>query len=390
MSRNSINLIQNIFETNTDIFAQIINHEGVIVYANKNFKERLKLNSTEDYSKNYLNDFHDSINPIEIKKIKDVLQTQEAITFETVIKNQNFKFIVTPHLTSSNEIKFITIIGFVFHTGEDSVVELKSSINSITKQNSDLLELIEKLSLQNIELTKTNNSLTEELINKDKFFSILSHDLRGQMGNMINSSDLIVESFDQLDIADVKNIVSILNKSIKKNYSLLDNLLIWASFERGKINMNLELIKINDVIKNSLENLSTEISKKNITMVNNVTNDIFARCDLKYMELVFNNILSNAIKFSYSSGKVQISNNNTDDEFTEIIITDSGTGMDEETRNNLFKIDKIHSNYGTKKETGSGMGLLVAKRIIDEIGGELKITTEHNNGTDVHIYCKKR
>jgi len=390
MSQNLINLIQNLFETSTDVLAQIINRDGAIVYANKNFVERLKLNSTEDYSKNYFNDFSDFLNPIEIEKIKVVLQTQKAITFETVIKNQNYKFIVSPHLTSSKEIEFITIIGFVFHTVEDSVVELKSSINSINKQNSDLLELIEKLSLQNIELTKANNLLTEELINKDKFFSILSHDLRGQMGNMINSSDLIVESFDQLDIADVKNIVGMLNKSIRKNYSLLDNLLIWASFERRKINMNLELIKINDVINNSLESLSDEISKKSITMVNNVTNDIFARCDLKYIELVFNNILSNAIKFSYSGGKVEISNNTENDKLTEIIIIDSGTGMDEETCNNLFKIDKIHSNYGTEKETGSGMGLLVAKKIIDEIGGELKITTEHHLGTTVQIYCKKR
>jgi len=390
MSQNLINLIQNLFETSTDVLAQIINRDGAIVYANKNFEERLKLNSTEDYSKNHLNDFSDFLNPIEIEKIKVVLQTQKAITFETVIKNQNYKFIVSPHLTSSKEIEFITIIGYVFHTVEDSDVELKSSINSINKQNSDLLELIEKLSLQNIELTKANNSLSEELINKDKFFSILSHDLRGQMGNMINSSDLIVESFDQLDIADVKNIIGILNKSIRKNYSLLDNLLIWASFERGKINMNLELIKINDVINNSLESLSDEISKKSITMVNNVTNDIFARCDLKYMELVFKNILSNAIKFSYSGGKVEISNNTKNDKLTEIIIIDSGTGMDEETCNNLFKIDKIHSNYGTEKETGSGMGLLVAKKIIDEIGGELKITTEHHLGTTVQIYCKKR
>jgi len=390
MSRNSISLIQNIFETSTDIFAQIINHDGVIVYANKNFKERLKLNSTEDYSKNYLNDFHDSINPIEIKKIKVVLQTQKAITFETVIKNQNYKFIVSPHLTSGKEIEFITIIGFVFNTTENSVVELKSSNTSINKQNSDLLELIEKLSLQNIELTKTNNLLSEELTNKDKFFSILSHDLRGQMGNMINSSDLIVESFDQLEIADVKNIVGILNKSIRKNYSLLDNLLIWTSFERGKINLNLEFIKITDVMKNSLENLSDAISKKNITIVNSLSNDIFARCDLKYMELVFNNVLSNAIKYSYSGGKVEISNNTSNNKLTEIIITDSGTGMDKETLNNLFKIDKIHSNFGTEKETGSGMGLLVVKKIIDEIGGKLKITTEHHQGTTVQIYCKNR
>lgn len=390
MSQNLINLIKNIFNDNTDVFAQIINAEGIIVYANKNVEDRLKLNSSEDYLKNYFNDFINLINPIEIEKIKDVLQTQRTITFETVIKNQTYKFIVTPHLTSSKEIEFISIIGVIFNTVEDSVVELKLNINSINKQNSDLLELIEKLSLQNIELTKTNNSLTDELIKKDKFFSILSHDLRGQIGNMINSSDLIVESFDQLDTADVKNIVSILNKSIRKNYNLLDNLLLWASFERGKIKLNIELIKLHDVVENSLENLSDKISKKNIEIVNSVSNDIFALCDLNYMELVCNNILSNAIKYSYPGGRVEISNGSVDDELAEIIITDSGVGMDDETYNNLLKIDNIHSNYGTEKETGSGMGLLVTKKIIDEIGGKLKITTKQNHGTTVQIYSKKR
>lgn len=390
MSQNLINLIKEIFDRSADVLAQIINRDGIIIYANKNVKKRLKLNSTEDYSKNYLNDFHDSINPIEIKKINDVLQKQKEITFETVIKNQNYKFIVTPHFASSKEIEFITIIGFLYNTVEDSIVELKSNINSMNQQNSDLLELIEELSLQNIDLTKTNNSLTDELIKKDKFFSILSHDLRGQMGNMINSSDLIVESFDQLDTSDVKNIVGILNKSIRKNYHLLDNLLIWASFERGKIKLNIELIKLRDVIENSLENLSDKISKKNIEIVNSVSNDIFARCDLKYMEVVFNNILSNTIKFSYSGGRVKISNGSVDDELAEIIITDDGVGMDDEAYNNLFKIDNIHSNYGTEKETGSGIGLLVTKKIIDEIGGKLKIATKHNHGTTVEIYCKKR
>lgn len=390
MSQNLLNLIKNIFNDNKDAFAQIINAEGIIVYANKNVEDRLKLKSSEDYLKNYFNDFLDLINPIEIEKIKGALQTQKTITFETVISNQNCKFIVTPHFASSKEIEFITIIGFLCNSVEDSIVELKLNINSMNQQNSDLLELIEKLSLQNIELTKTNNTLTEELVKKDKFFSILSHDLRGQIGNMINSSDLIVESFDQLDTEDVKNIVGILNKSIRKNYHLLDNLLLWASFERGKIQLKIELIKLHDVIENSLKSLSDKISMKNIEMVNNVSNNIFARCDLKYMEVVFSNILSNAIKFSYSGGIVEISNGSADDELSEIIITDSGAGMDDEEYNNLFRIDNIHSNYGTEKETGSGMGLLVTKKIIDEIGGKLKITTRDNHGTTVQIYCKKR
>lgn len=390
MPQNLLKLVKNIFDSSTDVFAQIINREGIIVYANKNFEERLKLKSAEDYSKNYFDDFLNYLNPIEIEKVKNVLKTRKSVTFETVIKNQNYKLIVTPHLTSGKEIEFITIIGFIFNSVEDSVVELKSSINSINKQNSDLLELIEKLSLQNIELTKTNNSLNDELKKKDKFFSILSHDLRGQIGNMINSSDLIVESFDQLESDDIKNIVGILNKSIRKNFNLLDNLLLWASFERGKINLNIELIKLYDVIESSLESLSDKIKKKKIEIVNNVSNDIFVQCDLKYMELILSNILSNAVKFSYSGGKVAISNSTADDELDEIIITDTGVGMDEVAYNKLFKIDSIHSNYGTEKETGSGMGLLIVKKIIDEIGGKLKIITEHNHGTTVHIYFKKK
>ena len=390
MSHKLINNLQRIFNNSSDVFAQIINSEGVTVYANKNSEERLKLNSKEDYTKNYFNDFSELLNSIEIEKIKEVSRSQKSITYETLIKIQNYKFIVTPHLTSSKAVEFITIIGYPFNTPEDSAVELKSEINSLIKQNSDLLELIEKLSLHNIELTKKNNSLSEELINRDKFFSILSHDLRGQMGNMINSSDLIVNSFDQLDIGDVKNIVGMLNKSIKKNYNLLNNLLLWASFQGGKININVELIRLNDVIQSSIHSLENEIIKKKITIINKILKDTFIYCDLNYIEIAVTNILSNAIKFSYSSGKIEISDTNEDDAFTILIITDYGTGMDDNTYNDLFKIDKIHSNYGTEKETGNGMGLLVSGRIINEIDGKLKIITKPNHGTSVQIYTKKR
>jgi len=111
---------------------------------------------------------------------------------------------------------------------------------------------------------------------------------------------------------------------------------------------------------------------------------------LNYIEIAVTNILSNAIKFSYSNGKIEISDTNEDNEFTILIITDYGTGMDDKTYNDLFKIDKIHSNYGTEKETGNGMGLLVSRRIINEIDGKLKIITKPNHGTSVQIYTKKR
>lgn len=391
MSKNlSYNIaIEDIFDKSSDVLSLIIDHHGFIIYANRGFSEILRLKPESEQPKNYFTDFSDNLNSMEIKKVKDVVKTRKDLTFETIIEEKVYKFIVTPKISSNNKVKFITIIGVSLNSDEESVVELKSNISGLNKQNNDLLELIEKLSLQNIDLAKTNDFLTDKLDKKDKFFSILSHDLRGQMGNMINSSDLLVESFDSLDTKDVKNIISMLNKSIHKNYNLLDDLLLWAYFERGKIKLNVELVKLNDIINNALESLTNDILKKNIQIINSVNYDIFALCDLKHMEIVLKKIISNAIKFSYSGNKIEISHNTTGDEFTEIIITDYGIGMDENTFNDLFQIDKIHSNYGTEKETGGGTGLLVAKRILDEIGGKLEIITESNQGTSVRIYCKK-
>lgn len=391
MSKNlSYNIaIEDIFDKSSDVLSLIIDHHGFIIYANRGFSEILRLKPESEQPKNYFTDFSDNLNSMEIKEVKDVVKTRKDLTFETIIEEKVYKFIVTPKISSNNKVKFITIIGVSLNSDEESVVELKSNISGLNKQNNDLLELIEKLSLQNIDLAKTNDFLTDKLDKKDKFFSILSHDLRGQMGNMINSSDLLVESFDSLDTKDVKNIISMLNKSIHKNYNLLDDLLLWAYFERGKIKLNVELVKLNDIINNALESLTNDILKKNIQIINSVNYDIFALCDLKHMEIVLKKIISNAIKFSYSGNKIEISHNTTGDEFTEIIITDYGIGMDENTFNDLFQIDKIHSNYGTEKETGGGTGLLVAKRILDEIGGKLEIITESNQGTSVRIYCKK-
>jgi len=391
MSNKSIytsTILQSIFGESPDIFSLIINHEGTIVSANKTFTERLNLKLLEKPSKNFINDFNDILNSVEIEKTKIVIKTLKPNSFDILIKNKNYRFILTPHLNSEKIVKCISIIGFPLLSDEETVVELKSTINSQNKQNSDLLELIEKLSLQNIDLAKTNDSLTEKLTNRDKFFSILSHDLRGQMGNMINGSDLLVESFDNLDINDQKNIVGMLNKSIRKNYNLLDNLLLWASFERGRISLNIEKVKLSRVVNDSLESLKNEISKKNIVIKNRINNDITANCDFKYMKLVIINILSNSIKFSFSGGTIEIYYNNENEKVIEIIITDQGIGMNNTKLNDLFKIDKIHSNYGTEKESGSGIGLLVAKKIIDELNGELNITTELNKGTSVQILIK--
>jgi len=381
--------IEDIFDKSSDVLSLIIDHNGFIIYTNKGFSEILSLKPEANQPKNYFTDFPDHLNSIEIKKVKDIVETQRTSSFETVIGEKVYKFIIIPKISSNSKVEFITIIGVPLNSNEESVVELKSNINGLNKQNADLLELIEKLSLQNIELTKTNDFLNDKLDKKDKFFSILSHDLRGQMGNMINSSDLLVESFDSLDTEDVKNIISMLNKSIHKNYNLLDDLLLWAYFERGKTKLNIELVKLNDIINNALESLTNDILKKNIKVNNNVSYDIFAVCDLKHMEIILKKIISNAIKFSYTGNKIDISHSTADDEYIEIIITDYGTGMDESTFNDLFQIDKIHSNYGTEKETGGGTGLLVAKRILDEIGGKLEIITEPSQGTSVRIYCKK-
>ncbi len=381
--------IEDILEKNIDILSLIIDTDGNIIFINKVFSDILKIVSKSIQSKNFFTDFTSIINTIDLKKIKETKKNRNATAFQTIINERIYKFIVTPKISSDKNVEIISIFGVPLNSDNESIRELKSNIGALNKQNNDLLELIEKLSLQNIELAKTNDKLNDKLDKKDKFFSIMSHDLRGQMGNMINSSDLLVESFDALDTKDVKNIINMLNKSIHKNFNLLDDLLLWAYFERGKIKLNFELVKLNDVINNALESLTNDILKKNIKIINNVNFDVYAVCDLKHIEIVLKKIISNAIKFSFSGNKVEISNDIIDDDFIEIIITDYGIGMDENTLNNLFQIDKIHSNYGTEKETGGGTGLLVAKRIMDEMNGKLEIVTEPNRGTTIRIQCKR-
>ncbi|MEN8191775.1 MAG: HAMP domain-containing sensor histidine kinase [Bacteroidota bacterium] len=381
--------IQDLFKDSTDILFTLIDAFGKTITANKACSKKLNRKSSENSSHNFFENCGEIFSQNKIEKIKNVIKTHKTIVFNSTIENNIYKFIVTPHLSSKKSLEFITIIGILIKSEEDTIVELKTTINSLNKQNDDLLELIEKLSLKNIEVEKINDYLTKELKKKDKFFSILSHDLRGQMGNMINSSDLLVHSFDDLDFTDIRSILRMLNKSIRKNYTLLDNLLLWASFERGKIQPKMERIKVYEAINNSLEDLQASMEKKAIIIHNNISNDIYVEADRKYLEIVFTNIISNSIKFSNPESEIEIEFKQNDGNFVEIIVIDHGIGFDEETLNNLFQIDHIHSNYGTEKETGSGMGLLIAERILTSMHGELKIITNIGEGTSASIYLKK-
>ncbi len=387
-SESYITSIKLFFEKNSKILFSISELNGDLIYANPTFLKFSKIDLDITSKFNFLkheNIFKEQLQSTKLAKAKEF---QKEIHFNLQLENELIRFILSTHFDEMNSLHFFTLVGIICENQEESNLEMRSTISSLNKQNSDLLELIEQLSLKNIELTKRNDEYKEELENKDKFFSILSHDLRGQIGNMINSSDLLLNSFDDLDFTDIRSILLMLNRSIHKNYSILDNLLLWASLEREKIELNPREFSIKNLINSVIENLKSEISKKKIVLNVEIRSDLQVLGDPKYIEIVMKNILSNAIKFSHKEQTIEISSKLKENLLSEIIISDSGIGMDSETKENLFKIDKIHSNYGTEKETGTGLGLLISQKIVNAHNGELNIMTSENGGTSVSILLK--
>ena len=380
--------IKNIFDGNSEILFAILQLNGDLVYANPTFLKISNIDPNVVSNYNFLeqeNELKEWLQSTTLTKNKEF---QKDTNYNIKLGKEVINFVLSYHFEKSTSLRFITLTGIKSENKNELDLELKSTISSLNKQNSDLLELIEQLSLKNIELTKRNDEYKEELDKKDEFFSILSHDLRGQIGNMINSSDLLLHSFDDLDFTDIRSILLMLNKSIHKNYSILDNLLLWASFERGKIKLNSKEFSVKNLLNNVIENLKSELSKKSIVVENKIEDDFQIFGDPKYIEIVLKNIISNAIKFSHKEQTIEISSKFSKNLLGEIIITDSGIGMNPETNENLFNINKIHSNYGTEKETGTGMGLLISKKIVDEHNGELNIITSESSGTSVSILLK--
>ena len=216
---------------------------------------------------------------------------------------------------------------------------------------------------------------------KDKLFSIIAHDLRSPFSAILGFSELLIDKTEDFDVAESEKYLGIINSSAKNMLILLDNLLNWAKAQTGQLSYKSEKINLSSMVQNIFE-ISTPIAKtKSISLNYNQTDDIEVYADVNMLNIVLRNLMCNAIKFTNSNGKIVIyalKNQNN----IEVTVSDNGVGMNEETLNQLFKIDSNITTAGTADEKGSGLGLILCKEFIEKQGGKIWVESELGKGSN--------
>jgi len=243
----------------------------------------------------------------------------------------------------------------------------------ITERKKDEQIIREK----NIELQQLNAQ-------KDKLFSIIAHDLRSPFNSFLGLTELMEKELFNMSLLEVQTLATDLNNSATNIYNLLTNLLEWSRLQQGLIGLMPDVLNLSRIVEQSIGILS-EVSKLKSIVINiDIPDDLTVLADPNMLQIILNNLLSNAIKFTPEKGNISISAKIIDN-LAEILIADSGIGMDEERISHLFRIDINVSRPGTNGEPSTGLGLCLCKEFVEKQGGEIWVESEVGKGSKFYF-----
>ena len=227
--------------------------------------------------------------------------------------------------------------------------------------------------------------LKEMIELKDQLFSMISHDLRSPFNSLLGFSEVLISDFDSLTQRDVKEYLKVINDSAKTLFSMTNNLLEYSRYQLGKFDFTPCFINVNDIVKNTVEHFDDRIKKKDIFIKKDIPDELAVYVDENMLNVILNNVISNAVKYSRVSGTIYISASKIseeDDETILISVKDEGIGINKENKKRITKRE-MFTTLGTSKEMGTGLGLLLLQDFMGECNGLLKILSEENKGTEV-------
>jgi PAS domain S-box-containing protein len=265
---------------------------------------------------------------------------------------------------------------------EENATKLAKAYDELEYQRQELESFSKKLEVQNRLLLESEEK--EKILNaqKDKFVSIISHDLRAPFTSILGYSEALLSTWDSIAVEEKKEFIGIINKSAKSQLELLDTLLQWSRLETGRVQVRPEVINMYQLAKNCVFNLSGIAQKKQISIVNSIPENINVLGDHLLLSQVIQNLISNSLKFTKSGGSITLfSNGKTENNYIMFKLIDTGIGMPESIRSKLFKIDSKVSRKGTSGEAGTGLGLIVCKEIIDLHDGSILVESKEGEGT---------
>lgn len=258
--------------------------------------------------------------------------------------------------------------------GQSYIIGIMIDITERKKQ----MEQLEKYTQ---ELSNLNSS-------KDKFFSIIAHDLRSPFNGLLGFSTVLLEELSELNAEEIKEYAGYIHTSAKTVYNLVDNLLQWSRIQTGRIEYQPIKIDLHEEVFKTLELLNSNAIAKRIKLINEIPMNSYVHADQNMLRSILQNLVSNGIKFTRPNGKIKISIK-AKNEFIEIEIADNGIGIETRDIVKLFRIDSQFSNLGTSHEEGTGLGLILSKELVEKNKGKIWVKSLAGKGTSFFFTLPK-
>ncbi|NUM72416.1 MAG: hypothetical protein HUU43_16345, partial [Ignavibacteriaceae bacterium] len=282
------------------------------------------------------------------------------------------------------------IAGFLVFTG--LAVSLEKYRNRIVKGRQEKLENL--IAERTLELKDVNESLQQEieirkqkeeelqLVNsqREKFFSIVTHDLKSPFFGLQGYSEILINDYQELTDEERLKFITEINEVSKSSYNLLENLLNWSRLQAGRMEFNPKHILLNTIVENVMRLFNQNAVTKNIALINKINEEIIVHADENMLNLILRNLIGNSIKFTPNGGAVAIYTTDSE-QGTVICVKDTGVGMSREAASRLFKVEHIQTTLGTEKEKGSGLGLLLCLEMVQKHGGTIRVESEPGEGS---------
>ena len=362
---------------NQELFYQKRLYEGIV----DNSSDAFGIMSTDgniDFISNSSNDLFGENKAVQLhKKASELVHKQDIARvkgkFDEAIKtgeSVNVEFRIT---NTGKQPKWV-------HTIANPISDNSGNVTKIMVYTRDIST--KKQEEQN--LIKSKDQLEELNAQKNRFFSILSHDLRGTIGTLASMLEFLKQRLPSLNEEELHEFLANINSSAQKSYKFLEDMLAWSKSQMSTTTLDQTSFDIGFAITEAKEPLIGMLEDKNLTLTIDVPADTLVFADRNMITTSIRNIVSNAIKFSEENDVITVSLLSRR-KFTTISISDNGVGIEEDRISSLFRIDKFQSTPGTKNETGTGLGLILCRDLIESNGGSINIKSEVNKGTRVII-----
>ncbi|MFH0999442.1 MAG: ATP-binding protein, partial [Bacteroidota bacterium] len=353
------------FKSSEEKFKNFIQHSPDIIYKFSNLKGTLFLSDSVQAILGYspeeiLNNsflWNNSIHP------DDKMAVQKAIKDHEKGADYNIEYRIK---TKSGKWVWLQDY-FMYKSQIDDEIFIEGHAADITKRKEAELDL--KESEQKLKILNSD---------KNRFISILGHDLRSPFIAIIGFVELLLEGIHNKDMEEIEKYAIHINQSTTKVFQLLENLLTWANAQSDKVSFNPQKLGLKAICNDAMDLLTPGVNEKNISINYLPNHDLNVMADTDMLNTVMRNLISNAIKYTNSGGIISINAEQNDSNII-ISVTDNGIGIAPKEVNKLFDFSRTHSTLGTAKEKGTGLGLLLCKEFVEKHGGKIWVESELRN-----------